>query len=432
VRRLGLVVMGIGMLSTPPAWAQLAESGPLLPSERRTTTVSRSVPAGEYRDAYCARWTDGCTTCTRRSVNRDPVCSTEAGAAACKTAPVECRAPLRTIGRVCLTWTDGCNPCRHPDFCLMIECRRPNDFYCRSPRAERYPEEPGASISLLWIELIGLWRLVSPGGRSCDLSFFGPLQLHPRCSSLPEGDRMSDAKLEGRDLKFLDRDRNPILSFRVENNFDDLASSAPSAGWRLVRLDPMPSAYWMHQGEWRLSLTGSQSNCTLSLAMAAGPSDGDPLVEPRTVRFAPGCIEIASRLPKWKTFDSDGGDIIMRESEGRETRFDGSNDRFSAGVAEPHAEPGKVLIERMRSRRRPGPLSPLRRCSLVSPQARTAQLLLLEVSLREGSSAGAAGREYPISELEARMAMSDGRSSRHGRFGIGRTIALNEFLEPEK
>jgi hypothetical protein len=57
-----------------PAMAQVAASGPILPSERDAIQTSRTVAASEYRDSYCARWSDGCSVCQRTTANDAPDC----------------------------------------------------------------------------------------------------------------------------------------------------------------------------------------------------------------------------------------------------------------------------------------------------------------------------------------------------------------------
>jgi hypothetical protein len=85
-----------------PAKTQVAVFGPALPSERQTTESSRSVAARDYRDAYCAKWTDGCVVCQRTTAGEEPSCEAVANTQACSQRPVRCEAVLRTINRVCL------------------------------------------------------------------------------------------------------------------------------------------------------------------------------------------------------------------------------------------------------------------------------------------------------------------------------------------
>jgi hypothetical protein len=144
-----LIALVAGAFASPVA-AQLATSGPILPDERTTTEPPRAVPAPDYRDAYCATWTDGCSICQRKVAGGEASCQPVGGnQAACERQPVECRAPLKSIGRVCLSYTDGCNQCTGGSCTAMACMTRPlagtpkqkeTNIRCTAPRRTRYDD----------------------------------------------------------------------------------------------------------------------------------------------------------------------------------------------------------------------------------------------------------------------------------------------------
>src|ERR1022692_3321955 len=83
----GAIFMTYALIS--PGAAQVATSGPILPSERDMTQTPRTVAASEYRDSYCAKWTDGCSVCQRNTANDAPDCQpiSDVGSA-CNGKPV--------------------------------------------------------------------------------------------------------------------------------------------------------------------------------------------------------------------------------------------------------------------------------------------------------------------------------------------------------
>lgn len=225
------------------AQEQFATSGPIQPAERQTTEPPRTVAARDYRDAYCALWTDGCTTCERKSVNDRPACRDAAHRSkTCQPQRIACRAVLPTIGRVCLLYSDGCNTCTSAGACTVKGCStvpisgqraKPftPDYICRHPRRAHY----GDPI-LLRLELQGQWRLTDEGGRSCDLSIRHNVSVSPGCHALrPALAHARDAKIDGSTLRLVDRKNQPLLSFDT-SDLDSLKGVDGSEAYRLIRL----------------------------------------------------------------------------------------------------------------------------------------------------------------------------------------------------
>jgi hypothetical protein len=243
-----------------PVAGQVATSGPILPSERATTQPSRAVPARAYRDAYCASWTDGCETCETKAAGEEPTCVPTRGAQAgvCERTPVECRAMLKTIGRVCLTYRDGCNVCAGGS-CTLMACStrlpdgtsRPKelDFQCTGPRRTRY-DDP----KLIRLDLRGHWRLTDPHGRTCEIVVGFGVQLTPDCIALGSPvTQIRDARMSGAVFLLTTFDGSQLLSFDT-SNLDDLPGNGSSDRFRLTRLEaePMDPRNW--EGGWQLHL----------------------------------------------------------------------------------------------------------------------------------------------------------------------------------
>lgn len=327
---LALVVLTAIALS--PAQAQYATSGPLLPAERATTESPRTVPASEYRDAYCARWTDGCTVCQRTSVNDQPSCHpfTAAPAATdtCQRQPVQCQAVLQSIHRVCLSYTDGCNRCSGRG-CTLSQCWRHSDNYqCTQPRTKDFTSG----------DITGHWRLTVADGRSCEIILMGDVLLTASC--LPLGapvTQLSLVRFEDKTVRLLNRKREELLTFDTSNP-GDLAGQGRAKGYRLVQLDPgvFPTHSW--EGLWELK--GYDASCDLVLSMRFRPAEGQIIGAkvPHAVTFMSGCVspddelifrgaltqrfrEKPINLPIWTGWRTDALNLIFRNEAGGETVF---------------------------------------------------------------------------------------------------------------
>lgn len=224
------------------AQAQFASSGPILPSERQTTESPRTVEARAYRDAYCAIWTDGCTTCERKSANEQPACRDAVGRApSCQLQRIACRAVLPTIGRVCLVYSDGCNTCAG-GACTAKSCnpvpfsgqrQKPftPDFTCRHLRRTQY-ESP----ALRKADLVGHWRLTDDRGKSCDLFIRHDVIASPACHAIhPALADVKDTTIDGTTLRFVDRKKQPLLPFDI-SDLDSPRGLGEAGSLRLTRL----------------------------------------------------------------------------------------------------------------------------------------------------------------------------------------------------
>jgi len=224
------------------ARAQFASSGQILPAERQTTEAPRTVAAREYRDAYCAVWTDGCTTCERKSANDQPACREAAGQTpSCQKHRVACRAILPTIGRVCLQYSDGCNTCTGGT-CTLLSCSgvslssKPRkvftpDFTCRQPRRAQY-DDP----RLLRADLQGHWQLSDERSRSCDLFIRHNVSASPSCSAIhPALAEVRTVQVDGTMLRLVDRTNRPLLAFDI-SNLDSPKGVEDAVPYRLIRM----------------------------------------------------------------------------------------------------------------------------------------------------------------------------------------------------
>jgi hypothetical protein len=324
------------------AIAQYAVSGPLLQAERQASETPRSVTAQEYRDAYCAKWTDGCAVCERATIEDEPKCRT-IDASTCERAAVECRALLKTVGRVCLAYQDGCNACAG-GFCTLLACpikqadgtfrQKDLNFRCTTPRRQRYDE-----ASQLLADLKGHWKLTDPRGRTCEIVNGFGVWLTPACIAL--GDpvvALRLARMSGETFQLTRYDGEVLLSFDATNP-DDLAGTGSSQGYRLIRLEAEPIDPRAWEGRWRMRHDGSA--CDLFLVMrprVIGPRPFvDVVQEPQGLSFASNCLDPADPdslriphldnaippllLPAWTDWRTEGHSIVFADRNGRITRF---------------------------------------------------------------------------------------------------------------
>jgi hypothetical protein len=354
-RRLDAILF-FAIAFASPAQAQLAISGPILPSERQTMEPPRTVPASEYRDGYCAKWTDGCSVCQRKAPGDEPACQpVSSGETACLKQPVQCQSVLKTIGRVCLLYTDGCNHCGN-GYCTAMACRirlpdgtskqKEIDFHCTSPRHDRY-DDP----QLLELDLQGHWRLIDPHGNLCEIIIQRSVSLSAKCIELgPPVTDARQAKASGTTFQLLRSSGEPLLSFET-SNLESLAGIEQSTGFRLVRLEPAPFDFARWEGAWTLEGGGM---CDLFLSMRSHRIASKVEVKvPHEIGFASNCLDpdddtsIRFRIerpaptpqglegprrtlfiighpvlvPRWKTWQVEGHDITFRDDSGGSTVF---------------------------------------------------------------------------------------------------------------
>lgn len=355
------------------AWsadAQVASSGPLTSSERNTVETSRLNPAAMYRDAYCAQWTDGCTTCSRATASEEPICRQQSTDAECRSAPVQCRRALPTIGRVCLSFHDGCNSCNHTGPCTAKACGRrlpdrrleprPDNITCTVPRRPSYDDPDTISL-----DLTGNWRLTSPGGRHCEIVLSSPgLSLHHTCLDLPTPVRRIKASgVQGRTFTLKDVNDKAVLSFTV-GDLDDLRGHDQSSGWRLTRLDPLPTLFRAFEGSWRLRIEGRAFYCTLFLVVRRWATESYTVVKPTTVTMTSHCLQPiyaegyrdrsgryvqrpAYLLPRWTRWDVHNGSVTLRDAVGRATIFRTGGEELAAELVRDGHPPLKASLLRL-------------------------------------------------------------------------------------
>jgi hypothetical protein len=352
----GAILMMCALAS--PAMAQVATSGPILPSERDTTQTPRTVAASEYRDSYCAKWTDGCSVCQRSTANDAPDCRPigDAGAA-CERKAVECSAVLKTVWRVCLAYTDGCNQCA-AGHCTAMGCGK-TDYQCTLPRRSHY-DEPNA----LKLDLRGHWRLVDPQGRTCEIVFGFGVPITGKCLELgPPVAQIREVAVHGTIFQLVRSGANAPLSFET-TNLERLVGIGPATGYRLERLEPMPLFPFLWVGKWKLS-TGSWG-CDLYLSMRRhrlDPPGNGELLTPHDVSLSSICVsstdETRIRLiyggnkevlfPIWKTWQVEGYQVTFQDDRGAATVFKlGGDGQWTAEVPRDGQPPLAIRLERAR------------------------------------------------------------------------------------
>jgi hypothetical protein len=343
--------------------AQVATSGPILPSERQTTESSRSVAASDYRDAYCARWTDGCVECRRTSANEMPSCQPAArDIASCRRQPVKCRALLGTMNRVCLTYTDGCNECAGGR-CTLVACSE-KKYECTGLRRTRY-DDP----QLVALDLRGHWRLTDPQGRSCEIII--DHQVSPTAGCIPLGapiTRLKELQVAGSTIQLATSDNGAPLTFATAD-LDSLSGVEQSTGHFLVRLESEPLEIRYLEGTWLLSVTGG-STCDLFLSMRLHrieATDSTDIPIPHEVSFMSRCMsptdldsmqvsvpspesrnrQRAVLLPRWTTWQLDGHNIAFRDVRDGRTVFKFDNEKsWTAELAQTGHPPVVLRLER--------------------------------------------------------------------------------------
>jgi len=284
--RCGATALALASVLVVPAHAQFATSGPILPDERTWTEPSRDVAAADYRDAYCARWTDGCSTCERNSVNDQPSCqSVNSKQPACERASVRCEAVLRTIARVCLGYTDGCNTCVLRG-CTAMGCNRPTDYRCTFPRRVGYSDPKAMTI-----ELNGHWQLTNPQGRSCEILLGHTVTLTASCVDFGEPiTLLKDLKVAPGPIVQLVRANGEVLLAFDATNLDELSGIERATGYRLVRLAVEQMQPWEAEGAWQLRVRDG-SVCNLYLTSRTRRFDNAvEIMVPHAVSFTSRCI----------------------------------------------------------------------------------------------------------------------------------------------
>jgi hypothetical protein len=332
--------------AAPAADTEWPLSGPITGEERHTAETPRDMPAADWSSAYCAKWTDGCTTCERKTANDEPVCET-AASARCTREPIKCRASLSTIARVCVRFNDGCNDCITTGACSAVACLRetpegaewlPSNFTCTTPRRPSY-EDPW----LTTLDLVGVWRLIDPDGRSCQVVLSGSLQLHWSCLSVdPRVMRVRVSRVDAQHrLQLLDANETPVFTFAT-SALDALDGEGDARGFRMVRIEAEPPSYPWLEGAWELRMERLLTNgkCQLFLKLRTVPlagRDWDKLYVPDGVTMTSRCTEPlqprrigesgatvrdpAFTLPAWTAWDIQGLNIVLRDASGETTTF---------------------------------------------------------------------------------------------------------------
>jgi hypothetical protein len=336
-RWLGWSLIGAALVaaSLAHAQAQYLPSGPLSPAERSSTESSRDVPAAEYRDAYCAQWTDGCTTCRRTNANDQPACRTISFNfyATCQPQLVQCRAELKTINRVCLYYLDGCNGCVLGG-CTARACpNRDMNYRCLTPRRTRY-DNPDS----IHLDLHGIWRLTTPHGKACEISVSSGVHLTPACVALGSPvTEIRGSSMAGSNFR-LTADRGPPLIEFDTSNLDDLTGVGPSAGFRMVRLEAEARypTYW--EGAWRIRHGGYACDLFLTMRVQLLGSQPQPTVvrTPHRIVLASNCLSSTDEhqlrithdgrrppvlLPRWTGWEIEGLKLIFWDDNDRRTVF---------------------------------------------------------------------------------------------------------------
>ncbi|HEY4918624.1 MAG TPA: hypothetical protein VII40_00835 [Xanthobacteraceae bacterium] len=319
------------LASGSPILAQVAISGPILPSERQTTQTPRTVAASEYRDAYCAKWTDGCVACQRPTANDEPLCQPTSTSLACERTLVSCQALLNTVYRVCLAYTDGCNRCVS-GYCTAVYCG-PANYMCTSLRRDHYDNS-----ELVKLDLQGHWLLTDPQGRSCELVFWlSGIPLTEKCLALDEPvTQIRGYAVTGGIFQLTRQGGEPLLTFDTAN-LTSLVGVGQSRGYRLIQLEPEPFASFLLSGSWTLTDVKTDSVCNAFLTMRPVRIDQHDKAEisvPNGVGMEPRCVsrphEDQQRserpgnemlLPAWTNWQTHGHDITFRDEGGHATIF---------------------------------------------------------------------------------------------------------------
>jgi hypothetical protein len=98
---------------------------PIVYMPLRAVEPPRNVPAAQWRSPYCGTWDDGCTECTRKTLDETPVCKPVdhyIGGGTCKPRGIVCeRAVNQLPAPKCHTNSDNkvvctLGPGPHPDF----------------------------------------------------------------------------------------------------------------------------------------------------------------------------------------------------------------------------------------------------------------------------------------------------------------------------
>jgi hypothetical protein len=353
-----LIVAALVTASLAPAHAQYPSSGPISPVERSWTESSRDVPATEYRDAYCARWTDGCTTCQRTNANDQPACQ---GMnfnlfGACQRQLVQCRAELKTINRVCLVYRDGCNSCILGG-CTALYCfNRDMNYRCITPRRTRY-DDPNT----IKTDLHGIWRLTTPRGKACEIVIGSGVQLTPACVALGSPvTEIRGSRMAGSNLQLIAYKGEPLITFDT-SDLDGLTGVGASSGFRMLRLEARAwnPRYW--ESAWRIRHGGYA--CDLFLTMRrlwiAPPQPGEDAVRtPHQISLAAGCLNPADEnqirithaghrppvlLPRWTGWEFEALNLIFRDDKGRRTVFTSTGDGTWQSTLQQEGYPPSIM-----------------------------------------------------------------------------------------
>lgn len=364
-----LTIALLASLLVSPARAQFPASGPPLPIERETTETPRNVAAADYRDAYCAKWTDSCTSCERATANDEPKCRAIADAA-CERKPVQCQALLKTANRVCLAYGDGCNRCLL-GICTLTFCpakapdgsMRPKDpdYRCYFLRRAHYEDSGRLST-----DLSGHWRLTDPRGRACEI-INGPhlVSLTPGCIALGEWvTAIREARMSGFTFQLAAHGGVLLLTFDTRN-LDELNGTGASQGWRLTRMEATAFEPRGWEGAWLLRRDGFE--CRLFLTMRThtiGPRiRADVVHVPYEISLASNCLEPIYNvqigipsvdrtrpqplLPRWTGWRTEGHDLLLSDEAGTTTRFTPGHDgAWRAEISPAGIPPIAVSLQR--------------------------------------------------------------------------------------
>lgn len=295
------------------AEAQPGISGPLQPEERQPNEMSRAVSARDYRDAYCAKWTDGCEFCQRSASQAEPACLPEdPGASSCERQPVRCQAALPTIDRVCLRYTDECNVCA-AGRCTLMSCPElKRNFQCTVPRRVSYADQ-----KLLELDLRGGWLLTDAGGSSCEISIDGDVELSADCIALGRPVvQIKQMQIANGGVAFASFDGHPLLNFDTAD-LDALRGTGSAKGYALRRIEVVPVHFRTWEGAWMV-FSGGGATCELFLSSRIRRFDQVDIVLPSGIGFTSRCInpDDADEL-KFTTAHT----VENKVQDGRQTEF---------------------------------------------------------------------------------------------------------------
>lgn len=363
--------------------------GPLRPEERQTVEPSRAVAAPDFRDAYCAKWTDGCETCQRTFSQQEPSCSREdSGTAKCERREIRCEATLPAIDRVCLSYTDGCNRCTAHG-CTAMACRprledqaviakgllRPTtaatNYRCIIPRALSYSDP-----KLIKVDLRGDWLLRNPQGLSCEIIIDFKIELSSDCMALDRPvTAITQLNVQGPLISLSNDDGQPLLTFD-DTNLDALSGVSDAKGYELDRVDVEPVDFRSWEGSWELSTTDNGAGCQIFLATRLKQVGQVTFIVPQEVNFSSHCISqddgnklqfsilssseekvqdnrrtifVTSEpvlLPKWVSWSYRGHELVFRDIAGGMTVFDYDSGRsWVATIQRPGRSPFQLHIK---------------------------------------------------------------------------------------